>query len=383
MRDAITSTLRASGYTQLQVFDNGVQVWNWLEARLKETDELSEIADLLISDVEMPQIDGLHLTKRVKEHPVLNRLPVLLYSSIVTADNRKKGKAVGADAQIAKPELSRVVELADELIVAAQEGKGGFAAGRETVIAEEQGAPSRPTAAPPADVANPVPHDAPKTTMADKPTTKPDELSKSEEANKPEEAKRPLETTERKAAPEPEEATESEEAPQDDAPKAAEAPSSVPATETEKETASGDAKSPGASPAPHTAAPRKINGELWMTFRAELVGRVLHLTNLLDAADQSGLNEEGLNEMFRTLHTVKSASMVVPVDEITQTTHLVESLLESIRDDGIPWPKPLLADYVAWLAELSASPDLDQPAFAAAADLQARLARQVPTNDEA
>ncbi len=127
----------------------------------------------------------------------------------------------------------------------------------------------------------------------------------------------------------------------------------------------------------------KINGELWMTFRAELVGRVLHLTNLLDAADQSGLNEEGLNEMFRTLHTVKSASMVVPVDEITQTTHLVESLLESIRDDGIPWPKPLLADYVAWLAELSASPDLDQPAFAAAADLQARLARQVPTNDEA
>ena len=47
-------------------------------------------------------------------------MPVLLYSSIITPENRKKGNAVGADAQVAKPELSKVVQLADELISNAQ-----------------------------------------------------------------------------------------------------------------------------------------------------------------------------------------------------------------------------------------------------------------------
>ena len=56
------------------------------------------MADLVISDVEMPQIDGLHLTRRIKEHPQLNVLPVLLYSSILTPDNFKKGQSVGTSA---------------------------------------------------------------------------------------------------------------------------------------------------------------------------------------------------------------------------------------------------------------------------------------------
>ncbi|MDP7091139.1 MAG: response regulator, partial [Dehalococcoidia bacterium] len=75
-----------------------------------------DVGDLLICDVEMPQIDGFHLTKLIKQHPELNKIPVLLYSSIITPDNHKKGKAVGADAQVSKPELSKVVELADHLI---------------------------------------------------------------------------------------------------------------------------------------------------------------------------------------------------------------------------------------------------------------------------
>ena len=48
----------------------------------------------------------------------LKHIPVLLYSSIITPDNHKKGQAVGADAQVAKPELNKVVQLADELISA-------------------------------------------------------------------------------------------------------------------------------------------------------------------------------------------------------------------------------------------------------------------------
>ncbi|NQU24785.1 MAG: chemotaxis protein CheV, partial [Candidatus Nealsonbacteria bacterium] len=120
IRELIRTSLTNSGYTQLQFFENGAEAWAWIEARLAETGKAEEVADLIISDVEMPQVDGFHLTKRIKGHPELQRIPVLLYSSIITADNHKKGQAVGADLQIAKPDLYQVVELADKLIAETQ-----------------------------------------------------------------------------------------------------------------------------------------------------------------------------------------------------------------------------------------------------------------------
>ncbi len=116
VRKSVGKTLAASGYTQLRFFENGGEAWQWLEQQARQTNQAHDIADLIISDIEMPQIDGFHLTKKIKQHPVLGCLPVLLFSSIVTPDNEKKGQAVGADAQIAKPELHRIVEMADELI---------------------------------------------------------------------------------------------------------------------------------------------------------------------------------------------------------------------------------------------------------------------------
>jgi two-component system chemotaxis response regulator CheV len=116
VRQAIRTTLANSGYANLKSFENGAQAWTWLEQQLERSDRIEDIGDLLICDVEMPQVDGLHLTKKIKGHPVLKQLPVLLYSSIVTPENRKKGNAVGADAQVSKPELTKVVQLADELI---------------------------------------------------------------------------------------------------------------------------------------------------------------------------------------------------------------------------------------------------------------------------
>lgn len=123
VRHAIESTLRGSGYTNLKIFENGALAWEWIERRYDEVNDVAEVADLLISDVEMPQVDGLHLTKKIKEHPGLHPLPVMLYSSIVSPDNYKKGQAVGADAQCSKPELAKVVELADQLIQRSLQGR--------------------------------------------------------------------------------------------------------------------------------------------------------------------------------------------------------------------------------------------------------------------
>ena len=111
VRVKVTKLLKDSGYTDLKVFENGKAAWDWLSSTAAASPK--ELPSLVISDVEMPQIDGFHLTKKLKSTPATAHIPVVLYSSVVTPDNAKKGAAVGADAQISKPDLHRVVEMAD------------------------------------------------------------------------------------------------------------------------------------------------------------------------------------------------------------------------------------------------------------------------------
>lgn len=115
-RKSVEAVLRDSGYTSVFAFENGTDLWNWLVEKSQLNSGERAPADLVITDVEMPVTDGFHLTRKIKEHPQLGHIPVLLYSSILTPDNLKKGQQVRADAQITKPELHRVVSMADELI---------------------------------------------------------------------------------------------------------------------------------------------------------------------------------------------------------------------------------------------------------------------------
>ncbi len=115
VRGALETTLRNSGYTNVTAFEHGKEVWDWLVEHVEQAEDLPEVANLLVSDVEMPSMDGLHLTRKIKSDSRFSQLPVVLYSSILTPANRRKGEAVGANAQITKPELARVVDLADEL----------------------------------------------------------------------------------------------------------------------------------------------------------------------------------------------------------------------------------------------------------------------------
>ncbi len=115
-RKSIEAVLRGSGYTTVFAFENGAELWSWLVNERQHSSEERSPVDLVITDVEMPVTDGFHLTRKIKDHPQLGHIPVLLYSSILTPDNRKKGQQVRADAQITKPELHRVVSMADELI---------------------------------------------------------------------------------------------------------------------------------------------------------------------------------------------------------------------------------------------------------------------------
>lgn len=99
---------------EVQVVNDGAAAWEallGLKSRAEqERKPITEFLDVLVSDVEMPQLDGYTLTKRVKDDPVLGRLPVVLFSSLISKGLRHKGEAVKADDQVTKPEFSTLTD---------------------------------------------------------------------------------------------------------------------------------------------------------------------------------------------------------------------------------------------------------------------------------
>jgi len=102
-------TLDDAGYFNTTIFNNGKEA---LEAF--EVDGAS--CDLLITDIEMPQMDGLHLTKRLREMEQYSDLPIIIFSSLISDDLKHKGEAVGANAQITKPEIGILIATLDEFL---------------------------------------------------------------------------------------------------------------------------------------------------------------------------------------------------------------------------------------------------------------------------
>jgi two-component system, chemotaxis family, chemotaxis protein CheV len=117
LRKMLHDTLSEAGFENLEFFENGQDAITYLEHLAGNPQELPGAVQLVITDIEMPQMDGHHLTKRIKEHPVLAKLPVIIFSSLITNELRHKGSVVGADAQISKPEIAQLVLKIDELIL--------------------------------------------------------------------------------------------------------------------------------------------------------------------------------------------------------------------------------------------------------------------------
>lgn len=116
LRKLINDTLAEAGYDAVEFFENGKQTLEFLESQANEV-AAGKGAQLLITDIEMPQMDGHHLTKRVKEHALLKDLPVVIFSSLITEDLRHKGDEVGADAQVSKPEIAELIKYIDQFVL--------------------------------------------------------------------------------------------------------------------------------------------------------------------------------------------------------------------------------------------------------------------------
>lgn len=126
VRSLVKNLMEDSGHFNIIQTTNGEDAWNILHSiKLKAQNEGIPVWDqvqAVISDIEMPRMDGLTLCRKIKEDPDLRILPVALFSSIVSESLEHKGKSVGANAQFAKPDLQILSEKVLRLI-AAQEKK--------------------------------------------------------------------------------------------------------------------------------------------------------------------------------------------------------------------------------------------------------------------
>ncbi|NDV17967.1 response regulator [Pseudodesulfovibrio sp. JC047] len=119
IREMIRDMLGQAGF-RVEKTNNGRECWERLEEykRLATMDNrpITDYVQIVVSDIEMPMMDGHHLTKRIKEDPVLHELPVILFSSLITEKLRHRGESVGADEQISKPEITYLAQKAALLI---------------------------------------------------------------------------------------------------------------------------------------------------------------------------------------------------------------------------------------------------------------------------
>lgn len=115
IRTMILEHLKIANYNTV-CFSNGQDAWDSI-SKLQSADNISDHINLLISDVEMPQMDGLHLIHNIKSNPELRKIPCIVFSSLVTEDLAKKCASVGADDQISKPEIKHLLGLVNKLIL--------------------------------------------------------------------------------------------------------------------------------------------------------------------------------------------------------------------------------------------------------------------------
>ncbi len=111
----IRSALTKAGYVNVQMFSNGGELWDALQP-WKEDKDLFHHVGLVITDLEMPQMDGHRLTKLIKTDASLRKIPVVIFSSLITEEMRRKGKEVGADEQLSKPEIGHLIGIVDHLL---------------------------------------------------------------------------------------------------------------------------------------------------------------------------------------------------------------------------------------------------------------------------
>ncbi|MCF6354997.1 MAG: chemotaxis protein [Candidatus Polarisedimenticolaceae bacterium] len=118
-RNQITRTLDHLGANYISCI-NGSEAWSKLKDiadRAEATGQaITNYIQLILTDVEMPEMDGYVLTKKIKADARFNGIPVIMHSSLSADANKELGKGVGADAYVAKFEPVELAATLRELL---------------------------------------------------------------------------------------------------------------------------------------------------------------------------------------------------------------------------------------------------------------------------
>ena len=107
--------LKRAGFENIDITSNGRECWDKLTA-YDEKGILDEKVACVITDIEMPQMDGHHLTKLIKTNEHMEHIPVGIFSSLINDEMYKKGESLGADMQLSKPEIGQLVYAIDQIL---------------------------------------------------------------------------------------------------------------------------------------------------------------------------------------------------------------------------------------------------------------------------
>lgn len=117
LRKMLAEALHTAGYYNLSIYNNGEEAWQHI-SEVKESGESEVISKVrcLITDIEMPKMDGHRLTKLIKSDMALKDIPVIIFSSLIDENMQEKCLEVGADAQLSKPEIGNLVSVVDNMV---------------------------------------------------------------------------------------------------------------------------------------------------------------------------------------------------------------------------------------------------------------------------
>ncbi len=119
IRENIVTLLTQVGYTQVTAFENGQEAFAHIEQLKREAERerrpVASAINLVITDIEMPKMDGLTLCRRIKQDLQLTEIPVVLFSSLIDEQMASKCREVGAAAYTCKPKISELISLLDRL----------------------------------------------------------------------------------------------------------------------------------------------------------------------------------------------------------------------------------------------------------------------------
>lgn len=112
--------LQQAKYNNIKRVKNGQEAWDYLQkvkAKVEETgNSVLDYVACMITDIEMPLMDGHHLIKLINGDPILKDIPIVIFSSLINEQLLAVGRELGAAGQFSKPELLQLIQFVDTIV---------------------------------------------------------------------------------------------------------------------------------------------------------------------------------------------------------------------------------------------------------------------------